>query len=155
MLSGVSLPHNKPYSNVLTQTLPVSTLKAEEGSNDDSAAFVVLQKCEFVTILLLTIALAFTKLSIVLLCMRLFTQSKNLRWIIRLLLFVVFCWSVIGDGDHLVKRSRWLTHNVKYKNFPLYIFLQTNFRLLISPKYRRLPILDSQSWATCCHACCS
>ena len=98
MSYGVSLLHDKTYGSSLTWTLPVST--TAQDPSDDISGYIGIMKCEYITYIMWTVAVSSTKFSILLLYMRLFTQLRKSRWIIRILFGIVICWTVITVGEH-------------------------------------------------------
>lgn len=69
-------------------------------------------KCTYIATIIWIVAISFTKLSILLLYMRLFTQLPKSRWIIRTLFGIVICWAVIAVGEHYLQHSQSPTHDV-------------------------------------------
>lgn len=98
MSYGVSVLHDKPYGSSLTRTLPVST--TAQDPSDDISGFIGIMKCEYITNIMWTVAVSSTKFSILLLYMRLFSQLRKSRWIIRILFCIVICWAAFGVGKH-------------------------------------------------------
>ena len=111
MSYGVSLLHDKPYGSSLTWTLPVSTIFQGDYS------LVEYLKCAYIAKFAWIVAISSTKLSILFLYMRLFTQLPKSRWIIRILFCIVICWAVIGVGEHYLQHSQSPTYDVTVR-FP-------------------------------------
>ena len=101
---GVNLLDDKSYGSLLIWALPVST-RVEEPPDSVSALTRIL-KCAFIANLIWIVTLSSTKLSILLLYMRLFAQRVRSRWASRIFVSIVICWGVIGVGEHFRTLSK-------------------------------------------------
>ena len=119
------------------------------------STFIKIRKCNYIANLFWIVAISSTKFSILLLYMRLFTQRRKSRWVIRILFCIVTCWAVIGVGDIVENAlNRLLTMSIL--GFPYNIPVQTYFRLLGIPLHWSFFLPNVKTWlrALSNYACC-